>query len=79
MPKKIMFDESSRIPKFARLHVTYQCGCSVYNNSWGRVSDVDEKCLVHGESIKNTCTEYAFGSRPENAETKKSFFKIFTN
>jgi len=76
MKKKLMIDESYRLPHYARLVVIYKCGCSYYNDSWKSACESDPVCPVHEQPIKAESSETVRGSRPVKTETKRSSLKI---
>lgn len=75
--KKLMIDESNRLPRFKRIHATYQCGCSIYNDSWKDIDESNNLCKEHNKSLKAHLVEAVVGIRPEKTEDKISFFKLY--
>lgn len=76
MPKKLMIDESHRLPKYDRVVVLYKCGCSYYNDGWKSSCESGPTCPTHDQPIKAETVEFVLGIRPEKSETFRHTYKI---
>ena len=82
MKKIMMIDEMHRVSEsitFTRIHVTYNCGCAVYNDAWKTKLDAEELCVKHSKNIRAVMSEKTYGKQPVESENKQSFFKIYRN
>lgn len=75
MTKRLMIDEASRIRKYERVIVVYQCNCSYYNDTWKCACESEATCPEHGKPIKAESGEWIGGFRPKVAETKRHTLK----
>lgn len=78
----MMIDEMHRVSEamtYTRFHVTYDCGCAVYNDAWKSKEDAEDLCVNHSKKIIAIMGERAYGEQPINSENKQSFFKLYMN
>ena len=76
MSKRLMSDETSRFPRFERIVVFYECGCSYFNDSWEKLCETALVCPEHKKPKKANTSEGVRGNRPVNTQTKKHTMKI---
>ncbi|EGR1442707.1 hypothetical protein D8X80_15310 [Vibrio parahaemolyticus] len=74
--KKIMIDESHRLPSFLKYTSVFSCGCAYMNDSWGSEEQCPKVCPEHGTKREFTSTSLVAGERPENAKTEKSPLRV---
>ncbi|HCG6305591.1 TPA: hypothetical protein NJ145_004139 [Vibrio parahaemolyticus] len=74
--KKVMIDESHRIPSFIQYTAVFKCGCAYVNDSWANETQCDSVCPEHLQVREFTASANVAGKRPENAESKKSPLKV---
>ncbi len=74
--KKVMIDESHRVPSYLKYTVIFDCGCSYTNASWVSKEQCIGVCPEHKQLKGSVHTHLVGGVRPENAETVKSSVKL---
>lgn len=74
--KKVMIDESHRVPSYLQYTVIFGCGCSYTNASWTSKEQCIAVCPDHGQPKGAVHTQLIGGVRPEHADTLKSSLKV---